>query len=267
MKDNLPLFSVMRRTLFLAVSTAVLSACEGSPVEWTHEKALRTSGHAIALTAGGDTVSVSERTVEFSGACPASVRVAHSGTVRVAVWWEPRPDSGARLMAAHSNDDGASWSAPAPVDTLDRSVVGCRRPPASIAMDSSSGYVHVSYALVAPEGTGIFFAHSMDRGVTFHAPVAILYGDRPGYTSVAADGDLVAVAFEDPNGNAARVGLALSHTMGHIFEDRVMPVSADNGAATQPLVALAGRKIAVAWHEGASARGDTVLRVRAGTIH
>ena len=134
-------------------------------------------------------------------------------------------------------------------------------------MDSASGYVHVSYGLVAPEGSGIFFAHSMDRGATFHTPVAIVYGDRPGATSVSASGDIVAVAFEDPNGTASRIGLALSHTMGHIFEDRLMPVSADNGAATQPLVAVAGRKIAVAWRDGANAGGTTVLRIRTGLIH
>jgi hypothetical protein len=125
----------------------------------------------------------------------------------------------------------------------------------------------VSYGLVAPEGTGVFFAHSMDRGVTFHAPVAIVYGDLLGATSVAASGDVVAVAFEDPSGRAARVGLALSHTMGHIFEDRMVPVSDDNGAAAQPQVAVAGREIAIAWREGTDSRGDAVLRVRTGTLH
>jgi hypothetical protein len=55
--------------------------------------------------------------------------------------------------------------------------------------------------------------------------------------------------------------------MGHIFEDRVLPVSDDNGSATQPLVAVSGHRIAVAWREGMTTRADTVLRIRAGIIH
>jgi hypothetical protein len=107
----------------------------------------------------------------------------------------------------------------------------------------------------------------MDSAATFHAPVAIVYGDRAVRTSIASSGDLVAVAFEDPNGTAQRVGLALSRTMGHIFEGRVLPVSDDNGAASQPLVSVSGHRIAVAWREGMTTRADTVLRIRAGIIH
>ena len=121
--------------------------------------------------------------------------------------------------------------------------------------------------MLAPEGPGLFFAHSMDEGVTFHTPVAILYGDRLGRTSVAADGDIVVVGFEDPNSATPRIGLALSRTMGHIFEDRLLPVSDDNGAASHPLVAVQGRRLTVAWRQRAGANGQTGVRVRSGNIH
>ena len=42
---------------------------------------------------------------------------------------------------------------------------------------------------------------------------------------------VVAVAFEDPNSASPRIGLALSRTMGHIFEQRLLPVSDENGIA------------------------------------
>ena len=199
--------------------------------------------------------------------CPGSLRVARSGRTLYAVWWAPKADSVARLVAAHSPDGGVTWSTVAPVDTTDRGATGCRREAPAIAADSSRGYVHVSYAMLAPEGPGLFFAHSMDSAVSFHAPVPILYGERLGHTSVAASGDYVAIAFEDPNSSSPRVGLAVSRTMGHIFEDRLLPVSDDNGVAFHPLVAMHGRRVSVAWQERTAANGDAILRVRTGTVH
>jgi hypothetical protein len=181
--------------------------------------------------------------------------VARAGTQDVyAVWWAPRADSSAALLAARSPDGGRSWPDIATVDTVDRGHNGCRRPAASVAADASTGYVHVAYTLVAPGAPGVFFAHSMPGRFTFHAPVPIIYGDHPGRTSVAASGDIVAVAYEDPNGAEARVGLALSRTLGHTFEHRTT-ASTGIGAAVEPQVAVAGGTVAVAWRQGRSARG------------
>jgi hypothetical protein len=178
-----------------------------------------------------------------------------------------RSDSGARLLAARSDDGGATWSTPAAVDTTDTSVTGCRREAPSIAADSASGYVHVAYALRGREGPGLFFSHSMDAGDTFHEAVPILYGERLGRASVAADGDHVAVAFEDPNGSARRIGLALSRTQGHIFEQRILPVSSGNGEASRPMAAVRGNRIAVAWERrAANGSAPAVLAIKAGTL-
>jgi hypothetical protein len=106
--------------------------------------------------------------------------------------------------------------------------------------------------MVAPGAPGVFFAHSMPGPLLFHAPVPIVYGERPGRTSVAASGDVVAVAYEDPNGVEPRIGLALSRTLGHVFEHRV-PVSTGVGAALEPRVALASGMVVVAWRQGRSA--------------
>jgi hypothetical protein len=199
--------------------------------------------------------------------CPGSLALARMGRRLYAVWWAVRSDSGARLLSARTDDDGATWSAPSAVDTTDSGVNGCGRAPASIAADGRSGYVHVAYALQASEGPGLFFAHSMDSGTTFHAPVAIFYGDRLGRSSVAADGDVVAVAFEDPNSTTPRIGLALSRTMGHIFEERMLPISSDHGIAVRPLTAVRGRRIAVAWERrAANDSARAMLAVRVGEL-
>ncbi|MDB4914622.1 MAG: hypothetical protein JWM95_2266 [Gemmatimonadetes bacterium] len=200
-------------------------------------------------------------------ACVGSMRAARAGNTVVAVWWSPRADSSVRLLSARTTNGGRDWSDVAPVDTTDRSAMGCHHTAPAIAADSASGYVHVTYALLAEEGPGLFFAHSMDGGITFHSPVPIIYGERLGNTSVAASGGHVVVAFEDPNSRTPRIGLALSRTMGHIFEDRMLPVSDDNGSATQPLVAVRGHRVTVAWRDGSTSTRGAVLHVRDGTIH
>ena len=267
------------RVVLAALALALPStSCTDAPVDWTSSGFAASTGtmNRMAITAAGTLVTdslalLADRVAPPPGErCAGSLRLARSGRTLHAVWWAPRADSSARLLAAHSVDEGRSWSAVAPVDTLDRGVNGCRRAAPSIAADSTTGYVHVAYGLTAPEGPGLFFAHSMDGGLTFHAPVPILYGERMGRTSVAADGNLVAVAFEDPNSMKPRVGLALSGTMGHIFEHRVMPVSDDNGAATHPVTAVRGRRIAIGWEQRAAALSPTTapaLAVRTGVVH
>jgi hypothetical protein len=255
-----------------ATMVAGIIACGESPVAWNEMRAANGQGGSTLSPDGSflaDSMAMlAERVASPApSACPGSLVLAHAGRRLYAAWWSVRPDSSALLLAAHSDDAGRAWSAPAPIDTTDQSVSGCRRAPPAIAADSSSGYVHVVFALLGREGPGLFYAHSMDAGATFHSAVPIFYGDRLGRASVAADGDVVAVAFEDPNSRAPRIGLALSRTMGHIFEERLLPVSDDNEVASRPLVAVRGRQLAVAWLRGdpTDDRPDA-LAVRTGTL-
>jgi hypothetical protein len=262
-----------RAALLLAAVAALASSCAPPPVDWSEERTIGAAGPMVTISAEGailpDTMAqlAARITAPPGPVCPGSLALARAGHRLFATWWAARPDSGARLLASHTDDDGASWTPPAQVDTTDQSASGCRRSPPAIAADGASGYVHVAYALQAREGPGLFFAHSMDAGATFHEPVPIFYGERLGRASVAADGDVVAVAFEDPNSASPRIGLALSRTMGHIFEERILPVSNDNGIAERPLTAVRGRRIAVAWERRATSdSARAVLAVRAGVL-
>ena len=261
----------LARTVPLIAALALLAACQQPAVDWTSRDTVPMRDSATAVRADGSLAidsmaSLAATVTPPAPACPGSLRLARARATLHAAWWSVRPDSGARLLAAHSDDGGAHWSAVVPIDTTDRGVSGCHREPPAIAADARSGYVHVGYGLVAPEGPGIFFAHSMDGGFTFHSPVAIVYGEHPGRTSVASDGDEVVVAFEQPDETPARVGLALSRTMGHIFERRLLPVSDDNGTASRPMVAVHGSRIAVAWEQRATETARPVLVVRAGHL-
>jgi hypothetical protein len=255
-----------------AICALALVGCGDAPVEWSATRTANADA-TVALAPDGalrpDSMAALAARIRppEAGVCPGSLVLSRAGRRLYAAWWRVRSDSGAHLLAAHSEDDAGTWSTPAPVDTTDQSVSGCLRAPPSIAADSASGYVHVVFSLLGKEGPGLFYAHSMDAGATFHAAVPIFYGDRLGRSSVAADGDVVAVAFEDPNSRSPRVGLALSRTMGHIFEERLLPVSDDNGIATHPLTAVRGRNIAVAWQQGAESDSTpAVLAIRTGIL-
>lgn len=222
-------------------------ACDGVPLRW--EPA--TPAAAAPPPARPPGAEVEVMFALFPGDAPGapcgeSVRLVPVGdSTFVATWWAVRPDSTAVLLAARGvarrepDALAGDWERTLVVDTLDRGAHGCARPAPAIAFEPRTGYVHVSYAMDAPEGTGVFFAHSMDAGRMFHSPVSIVYGPRLATTAIAARGDTVAVAYEDPNSSTPpQVALALSLTAGHIFEHKSIPVSAGAYAAVAPHVAF-----------------------------
>lgn len=250
----------------MLLACLLAGACSPDPIDWAGPTALPpelASTTDLAFDPQGHLVvrpppSISPPT--FTGQCAGSVRLTHDTTGHwYAVWWSIRPDSTADVVVSRSTD-AVSWAPPVRVDSTDAGAVGCKRPPPSI--DAYAGNVHVAYAMTAREGPGIFASHSMDRGMMFHTPVAVVYGERPGLTAIAARGDIVAIAYEDPNTNPTRIGLALSRTMAHLFEWRSL-ASPATGAARAPGVTLGDGKIAVTWARGAAndASAPRVLRV------
>jgi hypothetical protein len=229
---------VLLTTLLMAMGMS----CAGEHVEWKDVSyAAPPLPRAISLGA------VQPTDVE----CPVSVRAVRMGATMFAAWWSVRRDSSAALVVSRSTDGGKSWTTPVIADSTDASVRGCARPAPAVAADSASGYVHVAYFVEPRSGRGIFFVHSMDGGRTFHASVPIVFGDNPAFVSVAASGDRVAVAYEDPNSAEPSVGIALSRTMGHIFEHREI-VSSDNERAKQPTVELRGDTVRLWWSDHAA---------------
>jgi hypothetical protein len=261
----------MRRALVLT-SCVVLSACTPDPVKWDSEKRTETPmapGARLTLE-GGDAPAVAAAwtpPMMPSAAVPACegslVATRARGDTAYAAWWAPRADSSALLVVARSEDGGLSWRAPEVADSTDRGRAGCGRPAPFIAADTTNGYVHVVYFMLAAEGPGVFFTHSMGGGEMFHSPVPIVYGERASASAVWADGDTVAVAYIDPNSAVPQVWLALSRTTGHIFESRT-EVSPSMVQASRPAVAVHGHRVAVAWLETNRGGGPAVAVVRTG---
>jgi hypothetical protein len=219
--------------LFLVVG---LVACSGDSIEWRDARYDGPPQPPFGIERGSWIPST---------ACEASLRVARDATTAFATWWEPSVDGSSRLILARIDSSGSAATRSV-VDSTDRSARGCGRPAPAIAL--SPGYIHLAYFAEATEGPGIFYLHSMDGGRTFHTPVAIVYGRNPAAVSVAASGDTVVVAYEDPNSVRPAVGLSLSHTTGHIFSVNSI-ASPESSRATLPVVRIKGRTIQLWWSE------------------
>lgn len=246
---------------------AGLTACDTDPIVWNDPQATTVANRPrlvvdSAGTARFDIDSLSEVDAPvISGLCPTSLRMASGKTRLYAVWWAVRPDSSAVLYTSHTTNAGRTWERPVPVDTLDVSSRGCDRPPPALA--TSGDDLHTAYSMIAPEGTGVFFAHFM--GSMLHSPVAVIYGERLVATAIAADGDRVAVAYEEPNGSRRQVDVSISLTQGHVFE-RHSVASRSIDAAAEPSVALVGPHIAVAWTTRRSSDSVGTPVIRTGRI-
>jgi hypothetical protein len=255
----------------LGIAVLVTVSCAAPPIDWDDPAPLppdlatapRLAFDAQRRLVGRPAPLVSPPV--FTGQCTASARVAQDSSSGdwYAVWWGARMDSTADVLVSRSSD-AVTWSPALRVDSTDAGRVGCERPAPAIAADR--GNVFIVYAMTAREGPGIFASHSMDRGMMFHSPVAVVYGERIGLAAVAARGDMVAVVYEDPNTLPRRISLALSRTMGHLFQHR-MTVSPNTGQpARSPGVALGDGKVAVTWTRGASTDASAPRVVRLGEV-
>lgn len=233
------------RPQILVLLLLALASCTQEPIEW-EEISYRPS------RLGDPDTRSAIRSANLPGipgtvsACIRSIRTAGDSADLFRVWWTSRADSSVLLSVQRSRDQGRSWLAPMVVDSTDRGRRGCERPAPGTVFEPVSGYLYLVYFLEPPTGAGVFFAHSMDRAGMFHSPVPVLYGKRPSTASVAGRGDSVVVVFEDPNANQPRIGYALSHTNGHIFEKRGQ-VTPSEEVATAPWAALDGKTVTVWW--------------------
>jgi hypothetical protein len=105
----------------------------------------------------------------------------------------------------------------------------------------------------------------MDPRSAFEPPVAVLYGERLGQARVASHGELVAVAYEDPNSRArVTTAVALSRTAGHLFEERL--TASGGTTARDPYVAVRGKAVVVGWSDFASPDAEPVFKIRRAVV-
>jgi hypothetical protein len=246
------------RTRILLLSALLLAACERAPapaVGWGRMMRVQNVPRGewvLALDAGGHPTlaqAVGVPLVLPRGACASSAVFARMGQREwYAAWWQPRADSSAALVVARTTNGAKTWSPPVTADARDRATLGCNRPRPAITADPSNGTVYLTYFLRATGGggAGVWLTRSAAQGTRWYAPVYVALGNDPGAVSIAARGDTVAVAYEDPSARGARVSVAASTTAGGSFDFR-HTVSGSKESASDPRVALRGRTLAVAW--------------------
>ena len=252
------------RRWWAALSIALAWGCAAEPVDWgdvSYRRSQLGDPDARSAIMSANLPNVAGTTAS----CTQSVRAAAEGANVFRAWWSVRSDSSVVLALQHSADEGVTWQPPVAVDTRDRGRRGCDRPPPGIFDDSAAGYVHLVYFIEGSDGAGVFFAHSMDGGGMFHSPVPVVYGSAPSVAGVAGHGDSLVVVFEDPNSNTPRIGIVLSHSTGHIFEQRAQ-VTPDEGPAIRPWVALAHDTVMVWWKtpDSDGPRGGDAVGYRVG---
>lgn len=246
----------------------VLAGCGPEPVLWSDPKAIvPAEGPSRLVVDSTGTARFVADTVrpaaspDVPALCAATLRTSQGRTLLFASWWTVRPDSSAVLHLARSTDGGRVWSRPMAVDTTDVSTNGCKRP--APALTTVGDDVYVAYSMIAPEGKGVFFAHSM--GSMLHAPVSVIYGERLVETGIAADEHRVAVAYEEPNGSRPQIDVAISVTQGHLF-DWHATASRGIDVASSPAVAMSGPELAVSWLNTPPAGGAPNRVVRVGRL-
>lgn len=257
----------MRNVVLACAAAVLLSACDKPVVVWSDPTPMDEppAGSILSVDPAGKTgfiqAGVQMPAPSKPGLCPATVVMAAGKTRLHAAWWAVRPDSSAVLYAGSSPDSGKTWDSTVPVDTTDISSTGCSRPLPSLAVVGDDEYL--AYSMKAPEGTGVFFAHTMAS--MLHSPVPVIYGERLVATAIAADSQRVAVAYEEPNGRREQVNVALSASQGHLFEQHVS-ASRSIDVALRPMVAFTGDQLAVSWVTRRPLETATSRVVRVGRL-
>lgn len=224
-------------------------ACTELPVAWSDVAYSRDPIARVAADGG---------LVPDAKGCSGSVRSVSIDGVTHAVWWSVRNDSSSILRYATKTN--GKWMKAVSVDTTDSSSSGCDRIAPALHVDGR-GNIYLAYFLEPATGSGIFFSHQMDN-TGFHDPVSIAFGNRPSASSIAASGDRIAVAYQEPNSGRGEIWVALSRNMGHIFEHRIA-VSSPSQVAGNPQARLSGTQLEIGWQELIQA--DSITRSRLAT--
>jgi hypothetical protein len=222
---------------------------------WLDGRHGKSAAYVARSADGGRTWATNVR-VSAEEACPCcrtAIATAPDGTLYLA-WRGVLPGGIRDVVMARSTDGGVSWSEPTRVHADDWKFDGCPHAGPSVRVDSA-GAVHVAWWTGKEGAAGTWYARSDDGARTFAAPVALGVAElsRPAHVQLALGADgVVAAAWDDGTVRTPAVRLRVSRDGGRTFAEPTT-VSAAGRVATFPVLAAAGRSLAVAWAERSEA--------------
>ncbi len=183
--------------------------------------------------------------------CRTAVAPGRGDTV-YAAWRTVAPGQVREVVVARSADGGRTWAAPVRAQRDGWVIDGCPHAGPSLAVDAA-GRVHVAWWSGREGAAGVFYARSDDGGQAFGAPVPLGVAERsrPAHVQLAV-GERVVVAWDDGTRNTPVVQVRVSRDGGATF-GAATHASDGARAATFPVLALDGARLALAWSEEAPA--------------
>lgn len=182
--------------------------------------------------------------------CRSELVTDGEGTL-YAAWRTVLPGSIRDIVVARSVDGGASWSDPTRVHADDWVFEGCPHAGPAMTVDEQ-GRLHVAWYTGAEGRQGLWYAASVDGGVTFDTPTPLLDNQvaPPSIVSLAADGaGSLWAAWEARSGEGERI---VKLWRGAAGSDRPGPQAQWSMQGTNPdLSASAGQGWVAVLDEGA----------------
>lgn len=218
---------------------------------WLDGRTGKSRAYATSSDDGGKTWAPNHP-IDTGEACPCcrtALATAPHGVV-YAAWRAVLPGGIRDIVVARSTNRGETWGAPVRVHADDWRVDACPHAGPALAVDSR-GRLHVAWWTGKEGAAGAYYTRSDDGSKSFqHAvPLGTAQFSRPAHLQLAlADSGIVVVAWDDGTLQTPRVAIRTSRDGGDNFAPTQM-VSAEGRAASFPVLAVAGRRLTIAWTE------------------
>jgi hypothetical protein len=230
-------------------------------VAWLDGRDGRSATYLARSADGGRTWARNVRVTPAGGeSCPCcrTAVAAGRGDTVYAAWRDVarRADGSTvrEVVVARSADGGRTWGAPVRAQRDGWVFPGCPHAGPSLAVDAA-GAVHVAWWSGREGAAGAFYARSADGAASFGpaVPLGVAAHSMPAHVQLAVAGPAggggapaVVAAWDDGTARVPRVLVRVSRDGGRTFAPATV-ASPAGAAATYPVLAAAGGRLALAW--------------------
>ena len=224
-------------------------------VAWLDGREGKSAAYVSSSLDGGRTWSTNRR-IAAGEACPCcrtALATSEDGTLFAA--WRAVQDSIRDIVLARSSDSGSSFSQPHRVHADNWVFNGCPHAGPSMQVDGA-GRVHVAWWTGKEGAAGVYYARSDDAGTSFNPPIHMGASARAAHVQLALGPDQSVIVVWDAASSATpEIQLRASRDGGNNFGAATL-LSAQEAAATFPVVAVSRKGFVVAWSQKSAASAE-----------